>query len=54
MVADRSEGRDVHIHDANNPTVVLGGLVVATGITNAGFLSMVEILLLFNGNYRVN
>jgi len=45
--ANRSEGRNVHIHDANNPTEVLGGLILTNGVTKANFYSMIEILFIF-------
>ncbi|KAF8448357.1 hypothetical protein BGX38DRAFT_1250326 [Terfezia claveryi] len=45
MAANRSAGRDVHIYGANDPTTVLGGLIVTNGITNANFYSMVEVFL---------
>ncbi|KAF1811697.1 hypothetical protein P152DRAFT_507894 [Eremomyces bilateralis CBS 781.70] len=43
---DRSRGRDVHIYDASDRNTVLGGLILTNSITNANFLSMVEILVL--------
>ncbi|MCJ1467609.1 hypothetical protein MMC07_006234 [Pseudocyphellaria aurata] len=54
MTSNRLAGRDVHIHDANNPTVLLGGLSLAPCITNAGFLSMLEMVLIFkDDNYHL-
>jgi hypothetical protein len=47
--ANRSAGRNVHIYDANDSTAVLGGLILANGVTNANFYSMVEILFIFTG-----
>jgi hypothetical protein len=44
---NRSGGRDVHIYDAKYPTIVLGGLILTNGVTNANFYSMVEILIIF-------
>ena len=44
---NRSAGRNVHIYDANDPTAVLGGLILVNGVTNANFYSMVEILIIF-------
>jgi hypothetical protein len=43
---NRSAGRNVYIYDANDPTVVLGGLILTNGVTNANFYSMVEILII--------
>lgn len=51
MALNRSAGRNVHIYDANDPTIELGGLRLATGITNANFFSMLEILFLFKGKF---
>ncbi|OCK73002.1 hypothetical protein K432DRAFT_314066 [Lepidopterella palustris CBS 459.81] len=48
---NRSPGRDVHVYDANDPSTVLGGLILANGITNANFYSMVEILVLFTDTF---
>ena len=48
MASDRSEGRDVHIYDAKDPSqTVLGGLHLTKGITNILFYSVIEIILLF-------
>jgi hypothetical protein len=49
--ANRSAGRDVHIHDANEPATMLGGLVLTNGVTNANFYSMVEIICIFDSDY---
>jgi hypothetical protein len=45
MPIDRSGGRDVHIYDSENPTVVLGGLILSNGITNANLYSMLDIFI---------
>jgi hypothetical protein len=50
---DRSQGRHVHIYDANDYTTVLGGLILTNGVTNANFYSMVEILILFTSNFKL-
>jgi hypothetical protein len=50
---DRSQGRDVHIYDAKNPTTVLGGLILTNGVTNANFYSMIEILILFTSDFAL-
>jgi hypothetical protein len=50
---DRSRGRNVHIYDANDPSAVLGGLILANGVTNANFYSIVEILVLFTSNFEL-
>jgi hypothetical protein len=44
--ANRSAGRNVHIYDINDPTTVLGGLILTNGVTNANFYFMVEIFVI--------
>ncbi|KAF2183590.1 hypothetical protein K469DRAFT_667810 [Zopfia rhizophila CBS 207.26] len=51
MPIDRSGGRNVHIYDSGDPTTVLGGLILANGVTNANFHSMMEILFVFTGTF---
>jgi hypothetical protein len=46
---DRSGGRNVHIYDINKPKVVLGGLILLGGITNANLYFMMEIFIIFTG-----
>jgi hypothetical protein len=43
--ADRSRGRNVHIYDFENPTVLLGGLVLSNGVTNANLYSMLKMFI---------
>ena len=50
---NRAPGRNVHIYDANDPDMVLGGLVLTDGVTTANFYSMVEIVFLFNQDYTL-
>jgi hypothetical protein len=47
MPIDRSGGRNVHIYDAENPTVVLGSLILSNGITNANLYSMLDIFIVY-------
>ena len=51
LITNRSEGRNVHIHNANNPNEVLGGLILTNGVTKANFYSMIEILFIFTNTY---
>ncbi|MCJ1422113.1 hypothetical protein MMC32_008484 [Xylographa parallela] len=54
MALNRSEGRDVHVYDAKDPTqTVLGGLHLTNGITNALFYSMIEIILVFQSTFSL-
>jgi hypothetical protein len=48
---NRSAGRNIHIYDANDPTTVLGGLILTNGVTNANFYSMVEILIITTSHF---
>ena len=48
--ANRSAGRDVHIYNADDPTTVLGGLILTNGVTHANLYSMVEIILVFDSD----
>ncbi|KAI9774360.1 MAG: hypothetical protein M1840_004254 [Geoglossum simile] len=43
-IFNRSNGRDVHVYDANDPDTVIGGLVLTRGMTNSNLYSMVEII----------
>jgi len=53
MPVDRSLGRDVFIYGAKDPDEVLGGLILTNGVTNANFYSMVEILIIFGGDFSL-
>lgn len=48
---DRSVGRNVHIYDAGNPDIALGGLYVNNGVTNASFYYMLEIIFILSSDY---
>lgn len=50
---DRSRGRDVHIYDDKNFTIMLGGLILTNGVTNSNFYSMVEIIVLFTCDFEL-
>ncbi|KAG0124168.1 hypothetical protein HOY82DRAFT_200346 [Tuber indicum] len=50
---DRSPWRNVHIHTANNPSTVLGGLWVAEGVTNANLYSMLQVFCFFTDTFDV-
>ena len=53
-IFNRAPARNVHIYDANDPDIVLGGLVLTDGVTTANFYSMVEIVFLFNQDYTLH
>lgn len=53
MPADRSVGRNVHLHDAKDREAVLGGLILTNGVTKSNFYSMVEIMLLFQSSFSI-
>jgi hypothetical protein len=44
---DRSGGQNVHIFDVKKPTVVLGGLILSNGVTNANLYSMLDIFIVY-------
>jgi hypothetical protein len=50
---DRSRGRDVHIYDAKDRTIVLGGLILTNGITSTNFYFMVGIIFLFTTDFEL-
>ncbi|KAF1808140.1 hypothetical protein P152DRAFT_469182 [Eremomyces bilateralis CBS 781.70] len=50
---NRSLGRDVHIYDADDRTIVVGGLILTNGVTNANFYSMVEMLVVFTTAFEL-
>ncbi|PUU73124.1 hypothetical protein B9Z19DRAFT_1135793 [Tuber borchii] len=43
MMLNRASVRNVHIYNANDPSMVPGGLLPTNGATTANFYSMVEI-----------
>jgi hypothetical protein len=49
-LATRALMRDVHFYDSKDPSVVLGGLVLNTGVTNKNFHSMLEVLIIPENN----
>ena len=48
---NRSAGRDVHIFDARDRNTSIGGLILTAGVTNANLYAMIEIFVIFNGEY---
>ena len=52
-MADQNKDRNVHVYDSKDPTTVLGGLHVTNGITNGNFLSMLDIIFIFETPYTV-
>ncbi|PUU72139.1 hypothetical protein B9Z19DRAFT_1098009, partial [Tuber borchii] len=52
-VQDRTPWHNVHIYDASNPGMVLGGLLLNNGVTTANFYSMVEIVFVFDQDYTL-
>jgi hypothetical protein len=50
MPINRSEGRDVHIYDAKNPTAVFGGLILSNGVTNVNLYSKAPSLCRMKGS----
>ncbi|PUU73027.1 hypothetical protein B9Z19DRAFT_1136025 [Tuber borchii] len=50
---NRTPGRNVHIDDASDPGMVLGGLLLTNGATTANFYSLVDTVFLFNRDYTL-
>jgi hypothetical protein len=50
---NRSRGRNVHIYDVKKPKVVLGGLILFSGVTNANLYFMAEIFIIFTGPFFI-
>jgi hypothetical protein len=48
---NRSKGRDVHIFDTSDRDTLIGGLILTAGVTNANLYTMIEIFVIFNGEY---
>ncbi|KAE8442238.1 hypothetical protein EG329_003709 [Mollisiaceae sp. DMI_Dod_QoI] len=48
---NRSKGRDVHIFNASDRDTSIGGLILTAGVTNANLYTMIEIVVIFNGEY---
>ncbi|PUU82984.1 hypothetical protein B9Z19DRAFT_966055 [Tuber borchii] len=53
-MASRALGRKVHIYSSKDTTTVLGGLHLTTGMTNANFYFMVEIVFIFDNDYTLS
>lgn len=52
-VSNRSARRNVHIFDARDQSSSIGGLRVSNGVTYANFHAMIEIFVLFDGDYTL-
>jgi hypothetical protein len=48
---NRSAGRDVHIFDTRDRSTSIGGLILTAGVTNTDLYAMIEIFVIFNGEY---
>ncbi|KAK9485388.1 hypothetical protein V1527DRAFT_496707 [Lipomyces starkeyi] len=53
MVGNRVRGRDVHFYLFSEPDRQLGGLRLNPSVTEKNFLSMLDILIVASGPYRV-
>ncbi|TAQ84706.1 hypothetical protein B7494_g6967 [Chlorociboria aeruginascens] len=53
MPSNRSAARSVHIFDARDRSSSIGGLRLSNGVTCANFHSMIEIFVLFDGDYTL-
>jgi len=50
---DRSAGHNVHIFDNGDRSTSIGGLILTAGITNANLYAMIEIFVVFKGEYSL-
>ncbi|KAG9234924.1 hypothetical protein BJ875DRAFT_504372 [Amylocarpus encephaloides] len=48
---NRSGGRNVHIFNTRDRSTLVGGLVLTTGVTNTNLYTMIEIFVIFSGEY---
>jgi hypothetical protein len=48
---NRSAGRNVHIFDTRDRNTSIGGLILTASVTNANLYAMIEIFVIFNGEY---
>ncbi|KAK9358818.1 HNH endonuclease-domain-containing protein [Lipomyces starkeyi] len=53
MAGRRAIGRDVHFYYFGEPDKALGGLILNPSVTKKNFLSMLGILIVASGRYRV-
>lgn len=53
MSVNRSVGRDVHIYNAQDPGIILGGLRLTRGVTNANLHAMIDIFCIFQVSYNL-
>ncbi|KAK9312805.1 HNH endonuclease-domain-containing protein [Lipomyces starkeyi] len=53
MAGGRAIGRDVHFYNFAEPDKALGGLILNPSVTEKTFLSMLGILIIASGPYRV-
>ncbi|KAK9375636.1 uncharacterized protein V1513DRAFT_377532 [Lipomyces chichibuensis] len=53
MAGKRAIGRDVHFYHFAEPEMALGGMILSPSVTEMNFLSMLAILIVASGPYRV-
>jgi hypothetical protein len=51
MPHNRSVGRDVWIFDRTNRSTPIGGLILTAGVTKSNLHAMIEIFVVFHGEY---
>ena len=51
--SNRSQGRDVHIFDSRDPNTTIGGLILTNGVTNTNLYAMIEIIIVFEGEFSL-
>ncbi|KAK9242596.1 hypothetical protein V1506DRAFT_568936 [Lipomyces tetrasporus] len=53
MAGKRALGRNVHFYHCSEPERALGGMILSPSVTESNFLSMLSILIVASGPYRV-
>ncbi len=48
---NRSRARDIYIFNTSDRDTPIGGLILTAGVTNANLYTMIEIFVIFDGEY---
>ena len=51
--SNRSPGRNVHIFDSQDPNTTIGGLILTDSVTNTNLYTMIEIIVIFEGEFSL-
>lgn len=50
---NRSAGRNLHLFNSTDKDTVIGGLILTNGVTNSLLYAMVEIIVVFSGEFTL-